>query len=281
MRPKPGAALRAVAMSLPLLVMLPAFGQSRDPGRRQLAENTFVLDAFDDGRGNHILILGDDAQALPARFVFGRNRIYQVVAMSGFGGPDGSIVNLVGPFLEPRAKKLHEVRLFEKQQTLHCDDTTVVLKRVPQKTLLGLREGFASAKLIPHPDVRRPDYLFKLKGSDEYLYVDGFKHDFRFDTMRFFRGPKGKLRETRIAKVDRHRDGGSTFIHLVSGEVMYSPAYGGAAGKLPRKASFQTGGKQLPIERLDAGKADLAAIGVDLAEMQLGRVHTPCDFKWK
>jgi hypothetical protein len=94
--------------------------------------------------------------------------------------------------------------------------------------------------------------------------------------MRFFRGPKGTLREAPIAGVRRFKDGGSTFVALKDGGELYVPARRGPAGDLPREPYLQAGGQKLALERLDAQKADLAAIGVNPDELKLGPVHTPC-----
>jgi hypothetical protein len=265
------ATLGGVVLALSLLVTRSAPGQQRDPGRAQLGDDTTVVDAFEDGKGNNILIMGDGPEGWPSKMVFGRNGSYYVV-LSSFGG---SGVEYAMSFLEPRAKAKSEIRVDKNGGALVCDDKTLALKRVSRKAYARLKGGFASATVKPYPDARRPEYLFRIKGRDDYIYVDASRNNFRFDTMRFFAGKKGKLRQIKIKNVTRHSDGGTTLITLDSSDVLFAPVPVG--GQLPKEPYFQTNGKKLPAERLDLKKFDLASIGVNMDEMKLGDVHTPCD----
>ena len=236
------------------------------PGWAQLGENTTIVDAFEDGKGGYVLIMGDEPEGWPSMGVDVRNEKYYVLS----GGGSGSSVEYSMWFLEPRAKTTSKIVVDKQGVTLLCDDAKIPLKRVSKETLARLKGEFAAAPLVPYPDARRTEYLFKIKGRDEYIYVDAFRNNFTYETMRFFLGKKGKLKQIKIRGVKR---GGSTFIMvgLFPGEVLYAPALHN--GKDPY---FETKGEKLPLERLDADTFDLAALGVNTDEMKLGDVVTPC-----
>ena len=77
--------------------------------------------------------------------------------------------------------------------------------------------------LKPLPNVRQREYLFKMKRSGEYVYVDAPKYNYSFD-FRVFKGTPGNMRQLEVLQTpSRKRDGGTTEIVTGEGRI-FSPS---------------------------------------------------------
>lgn len=63
--------------------------------------------------------------------------------------------------------------------------------------------------------VRTPEYLFKFKDKDEYIFVDGDKYR-EYEMLRVFIGKKSNLTEWKIIRFKRFKDGGRTIMSIES-----------------------------------------------------------------
>lgn len=73
----------------------------------------------------------------------------------------------------------------------------------------------------PLPEVRQPEYLYR-RPDGVIIFADNVKHGYTYERMRLFMGVPGKLVEVPILKLERYRDGGTTFIKTDLG-ILFSP----------------------------------------------------------
>lgn len=72
--------------------------------------------------------------------------------------------------------------------------------------------------VIPLPHIRIPEYLFKIENG-LLLYVSADKYYYSYESFKLFIGPHNRLTEIQIVSVNRYRDGGTTKIDTVAGEL--------------------------------------------------------------
>lgn len=102
---------------------------------------------------------------------------------------------------------------------------TVQLERLsaPEKVALIQAIRCREISFVGIPEVRALESVFR-KQNGNLLVVSCNKSDYSYDALRVFTGPSmQELREIPVAKVERFRDGGSTFFYTERG-ILYSPA---------------------------------------------------------
>lgn len=78
------------------------------------------------------------------------------------------------------------------------------------------------ARVVPLPDVRVPEYLFRVDAST-LLYVSRAKYKSDYRDFKLFVGPAESLTEVACLQVRRYRDGGTTVIETAAGNL-FAPA---------------------------------------------------------
>lgn len=102
---------------------------------------------------------------------------------------------------------------------------TVQLERLsaPEKAALTQAIRCRKISFVGIPEVRALESAFR-KQNGNLLVVSCNRSDYSYDALRVFTGPSmQELREIPVAKVERFRDGGSTFFYTERG-ILYSPA---------------------------------------------------------
>lgn len=72
-----------------------------------------------------------------------------------------------------------------------------------------------------HEIARQPVYLYRLP-DDCFLYVSVDSTDEGYTSFRLFLGEPTSMRRVEVRNVERHRDGGTTYVSTDEGEL-YSP----------------------------------------------------------
>lgn len=102
---------------------------------------------------------------------------------------------------------------------------TEQLERLPAQEFDVLTQAVRSRKIsfIGIPEIRALEGAFR-KQNGNLLVVSCNRSDYSYDALRVFSGPTmQELKEIPVAKVERFRDGGSTFFYTERG-ILYSPA---------------------------------------------------------
>lgn len=99
------------------------------------------------------------------------------------------------------------------------------LVRLSDDKLTALTQAVRCREInfIGIPEVRALESVFR-KPNGNLLVVSCNRSDYSYDALRVFTGPNvNELREIPVVKVERMRDGGSTFFYTERG-ILYSPA---------------------------------------------------------
>lgn len=175
---------------------------------------------------------------------------------------------LAGVSDEPEGTSPHDT----DEYLLVCDATKTPFTRLTADESASLLEKIHSGQipLNPLPDsVRETAYLFKVVGTNEFIYVDQSKYKFSYETFRMWIGTPNNMQEVKVAEVLRASDGGTTYITAEDGRVLFSPT--------PfEHDQFPTWDGTKKLERIRDGfdLKTLGITGVPSADVQL---HTPCD----
>lgn len=177
---------------------------------------------------------------------------------------------LAGVSDEPEGTSPHDT----DEYLLVCDATKTPFTRLTADESASLLEKIHSGQipLNPLPDsVRETAYLFKVVGTNEFIYVDQSKYNFSYKTFRMWLGTLNNMQEVKISKVLRASDGGTTYITTEDGRVLFSPT--------PfEEDKFPTWDVTKKLERIRVRDGfdlkTLGITGVPSADVQL---HTPCD----
>ena len=94
---------------------------------------------------------------------------------------------------------------------------------------------------------RKPEYLL-LFPDGRFLYVSADSENYSYESFRLFVGYGAELREVPITKVERFRDGGTTYIYTSQG-TLYSPR------RLSKEAKPTW--NDVELERLDATRYNI------------------------
>jgi hypothetical protein len=155
---------------------------------------------------------------------------------------------------------------------LVCDATKTPFTRLTADESASLLEKIHSGQipLNPLPDsVRETAYLFKVVGTDQYIYVDQSKYHFDYRTFRLWLGTLNNMQEVKIANVLRASDGGTTYITTEDGRELFSPT--------PFETeNFPTWEGTKRLERIRDG-FDLQTLGITGVPTSDVQLHTPCD----
>ena len=197
----------------------------------------------------------------------------------GFGGTSE---RYVVSFADPRLKEsgnfyagVDPKNIFKEngKYELHCGDKRASYRPLSvekkAKLLEMVRSGKNKLASLPKDD-RKPEYLFKRKGTNQYIYVDAAKYNYSYESFRLFVGEPGKMNESKIENVERYRDGGTTYIKTKDGEELFSPTPF-SQDKNP------TWNKMYQLERLDPSKFDLKSLGIAGVPAGEAKLRTPCD----
>jgi hypothetical protein len=162
-----------------------------------------------------------------------------------------------------------EARPKEGRYELTCDGNKQNYRQLSDAGRLKLQTDIRSGKVklssLPQ-DVRQPEYVFEVDGSDDSIYIDAPKYNYNYD-FRVFIGPKGNMKEVKSTDVRRFNDGGTTYISLADGTKIYSPT----AFKQDEKPTWN--GKTLT--RLDHREFDVKSLGIN--GNSSAAISTPCD----
>ena len=90
------------------------------------------------------------------------------------------------------------------------------------KTFTCQEMDFGSSEVIPLPNTRRVEYVYRL-GDGRIVLVTASEHHFSYESFRLYIGNGVNMREIPVQRVERYRDGGTTFIHTREG-VFFSPS---------------------------------------------------------
>jgi hypothetical protein len=157
---------------------------------------------------------------------------------------------------------------------LQCDKEKQKYKQLSgkKKDQLQAQMRAGKVKLNPLPDTREPAYLLKQNGSDRIVYVDepvyrtGYDYDFRM-----FVGTPGNMKEVKVTREERFRDGGTTIVEGEDGTTMYSPS----AFKRDLKPEIN-GNSAVALDTKTFDLKSLGIEGVPAAEPMIAS-NTPCD----
>ncbi|MFI5240687.1 MAG: hypothetical protein ACHQUB_03185 [Candidatus Saccharimonadia bacterium] len=108
--------------------------------------------------------------------------------------------------------------------------------------------------------IRVPEYLFALPDG-EIIYVSADMHHYTYKTFRFFIGPPASLREVPVLRVDRYRDGGTTYVRTEEG-TLFSPTRYAREGHAAKAAWTPTDGDAIVLRQLDHSQVN--AVETDL-----------------
>lgn len=161
------------------------------------------------------------------------------------------------------------------EYTLVCSDKKREFFPVNEEERNDLQEkvrmGEISLTFLPE-NIRRPEYLFKVKNSDLYIYVDASKFYYTYKTFRFFVGELGNMEEWLIDEVTRYSDGGTTYIELSMGATLYSPTI--FSQDLP---TWTDGMGTWELEELDRDHFPLEELGISGVPTPMEGLRTPCE----
>ena len=111
----------------------------------------------------------------------------------------------------------------------------------------SLRTGKVPAYSLPE-SARRVEYVNQI--GDQYIYVDSAKYNSSNDSFKFYIGAVGNMTESKIKRVTRYRDGGTTVITLQDGRIFTSPAFHPDAVTFDQKAATAVVKNQAIVAKL-------------------------------
>lgn len=156
-------------------------------------------------------------------------------------GFKGIIDDYKASYSLPQLKK--EVHLERKKNVMKIVDgeCTIQLEQIKPST-----DG---AKFLSLPlSVKEPEYLFRFKNRDSYIFVDGGKYNGSYKDFRCFIGKKDDMKEWKNIRVDKYRDGGTMIMKIESPDgvkaVLHSPT---PLRDDPDPATFKVEGQQKEI----------------------------------
>ncbi len=81
---------------------------------------------------------------------------------------------------------------------------------------------FNQSSVVPLPATRRTEYLCQAKDGTLF-YVSAKKYNYSYESFKLFVGDGTTMREIQVQRVERYRDGGTTYI-FTSEETFFSPS---------------------------------------------------------
>lgn len=151
------------------------------------------------------MIIFGDSMAKPLYYSANGNMFFELVR-TGFGG---NLVNFSFHFDNPHNGTTGE---------MECKgDTLIWGKKVFKKVDCPTE---INAFLIP--EVREPTDLF-VTSDGNYILLSRDKHGSRDGKQKLFYGPASQMEQLFITNIATYRDGGTTFISVAGGKVLYTP----------------------------------------------------------
>jgi hypothetical protein len=241
--------------------------------------------AYRDPRGNVVISFAMDPSlesALGVNTHFWGNpetkRLYQIhESVSAPVSDTAYVVQFSDPRL-PRGKD-GQLASVTKKMRVTCEGTKTDFSVMPdgERALLNQAVQQGQNRLIPLRDTRVPAYLFKVKGTNEFIYVDRSRLDPSMGSMQVFVGEARHMKRKKITKTDRIAGGASMYFKFRDGGVIYVPEGGAQGTSLPPvyNRNESGGGSDEPLIPIDPQKFALDELGFAMpAELAL---RTPCD----
>lgn len=187
----------------------------------------------------------------------------------GFGGSEQEF-NLSFEDGPNRQNGKFEANPKEGKFLLTCGADTQSFKQLSavarEKLQADVRSGKIKLASLPK-EARKPEYFFKVKDTEDYIYVDAPKYNYSQD-FHVFIGPKGNMKEVKTSQVSRLRDGGTTRITLADGKILFAPV-GFRAGQKPSWDGHD-------LQDLDATAIEFSSFGLKDTSKQVA-LRTPCE----
>ena len=115
--------------------------------------------------------------------------------------------------------------IINDQYLLVCGDKQLEFEPISEDLKKDLEQKIQNGEipLVFLPiEIRQSEYLFRTKKGDFIIYVDSSKF-YSYESFRFFIGKLGEMRELKVTNVERFRGGGTTYIYLEDGSVLFAP----------------------------------------------------------
>ena len=238
---------------------------------------------YQDQNGNLIIRIGYNkelSKIFSSRFFYGNqeglyNLKVRIVAGSGirymFSFLDRSQENQTGVFfagVDPE-----DFYKETDQYTLVCDGKQLNFEPISENIKKDIEQKIRNDEisLIPLPNERQPVYLFGYKDGDTIIYVDGPKFFRNTYDFRLFIGKMGEMKELKVTDEQRFRDGGTTYIYLEDGSVLFAPA---------RRDNIPTwtdsSGQEIELKEYSI-HSDLTLLGINGVPTSEKALKTPCE----
>ncbi|MFC1703336.1 hypothetical protein ACFL1E_00940 [Candidatus Omnitrophota bacterium] len=193
----------------------------------------------------------------------------------------GSIAsNKIRATLSDAERKEHigDLALNQGILTITCAGQAQNLEKVSALGKEELIQKIISKEIRPInlSNVRMPQGLFKIWGTDAYIYYDTTRFRQGYQN-RFFMGAGHALNEYEIENFYYFKDGGTTIIEVKDKGTLYIPQrmFPGETKK-PYWQPVGSDEKQ-DIEELKLENSVLEGVGIDVGEFEIPRLKNPCD----
>ncbi len=247
--------------------------------------------AYHDDQGNlivrfdykdKILGNGENPEFFDTNLTFYGNQkgLYQQEE-TGFGGtstqyhlsfydPSGSGDFYAGVDTKDIFKPSDEYRLV-------CGEKSKLFEPASDQVIAQIQSQIRSGKIPLHPlptSDRQPEYVFKAKDNSLWVYVDAAKLNYSYESYRLFVGSLKAMKEYKIKDVERYRDGGTTYITLKNGGVLFSPT----PFERNKPATLSNAsGKVTELETLDHRSFDVSQFSIKGVPTPATALKTPCE----
>ena len=169
---------------------------------------------------------------------------------------------------------MDEEDIINDQYLLVCGDKQLEFEPISEDLKKDLEQKIQNDEipLVSLPiEIRQSEYFFRTKNGDFIIYVDSSKF-YSYESFRLFIGKLGEMRELKVTNVERFRDGGTTYIYLEDGSVLFVPVH---QGKIPTWTDSK--GEEVELERLDIHSFDLNTLGINDVPTSEKTLKTPCE----
>ncbi len=242
-----------------------------------------ISQAFITDNNDFYILLGPLSRLPNADYGFGgywgrENLLYPLQTKGGMFSSDEVQAEIINPQSEQVLCSVHlEHNIFSVSKS--NEEKSLVPMSEERRKLVVQQIINGDIKLFDLSKIRKPEHLFKVKGSGIFIYIDGLRFPYK-GLPHLFLGTKNNMQQYEIKNYFYFHDGGTTIIFVKDKGKVFVPQTRVPSDKKPYWQDAGSSEKQ-ELEILSMDSATLESIGVNIKELEIPDFPNPCTVFYK